>query len=306
MQRITCYPLYGANSALPPLTSVQSRLLDALFQSGGRYLGDEDSMVRAAAAPAPGGPSLPAQWSGVGSTRSFPWIELAVMGRSNAGKSTLLNALLSSKPHAAHSLKSFVPVSRTPGTTVRLDFYGVGSAETPSLVLVDTPGYGFSIRGKGRHGVWMERMAEYLRTRRTMSSGPAASPLLARVMVLADARLGLTELDHGVLQALDDSRLPCHVVLTKADLVGTPSLTATVQATARALRGYKMPFPHLNVVSGVTGEGMRELCSAMMHTSKLHRLSAADFEQHSKELSESAARLAAAGPTPTPADRPTQ
>ena len=291
MQRLYTFPLFGS-APLPALTTVQERLCAGLFYSGARYLGDEDSLVRAALpTPAPGappGPRLPSQW-GV-TSRSYPWIELAVMGRSNAGKSTLLNALLRSRAASAQelrgTLKSFVPVSSTPGTTVRLDFYGVGLAQPPALVLVDTPGYGFSARGKGRHGVWMDRMAEYLRTRRTMSSGPSGSPLLARVMLLADARVGITEHDHGVLRALEEARLPCHVVLTKADLASGPALASALHSAAAALKGYKMPFPHLNAVSAQTGEGMPELLASMMHTSKLHRLTEADAAAHARELSE--------------------
>ena len=296
MQRLYSFPLFGL-APLPALTTVQERLCAGLFYSGARYLGDEDSLVRAppppGAAPGlPAGPSLPLQW-GV-TSRSYPWIELAVMGRSNAGKSTLLNALLRSRGGGAGAaaqelrgtLKSFVPVSSTPGTTVRLDFYGVGQAQPPALVLVDTPGYGFSARGKGRHGVWMDRMAEYLRTRRTMSSGPSGSPLLARVMLLADARVGLTEHDHGVLRALEEARLPCHVVLTKADLASGAALASALHSAAAALKGYKMPFPHLNAVSAQTGEGMPELLASMMHTSKLHRLTEADAAAHARELRE--------------------
>ena len=310
MQKVYSTPLFGA-PALPALTLVQERLRCLLFNSGSRYLGDESSLVRppppAAATPTlqpsgGSGPRLPGTW-GLSEARSFPWIELAVMGRSNAGKSTLLNTLLHSKSsqqqqqqQQRHGLGSFVPVSKTPGTTVRLDFYGVGQAESPLLVLVDTPGYGYSAKGKDRHGVWMERMAEYLRTRRTMSSGPSESPLLARVMLLADARVGLTELDHTVLQALDESRLPTHVVLTKADLVGPARLATAAQAVARALRAYKMPFPHLNLISAHTGEGMLKLQHAIMHTTKLHRLSTPDFEEHRKELAEREAKVGAAAP----------
>jgi GTP-binding protein len=291
MQRAYTYALFGA-PPLPPLTAVQARLRAALFNCGGRYLGDEDALVRGVAPPpgAPAPPAAAAQWGGA---RSFPWVELAVMGRSNAGKSTLLNALLRPAPAAAAaaapagrgSLKSFVPVSKTPGTTARLDFYGVGQGQPPLLVLVDTPGYGYSARGKGRHGAWMARMAEYLRTRRTLSSGPTGSPLLARVMLLADARLGLTDLDHDVLAALDEARLPCHVVLTKADAVrSSEALAATAARAAASLRGYKMPFPHLSAVAAQTGEGVQELAATLMHTAKLHRLTEADSVAHKAEI----------------------
>jgi len=204
------------------------------------------------------------------------------MGRSNAGKSTLLNALLGGKP--GEGLKAFVPVSNTPGTTSRLDFYAAGEANPPALVLVDTPGYGFSARGKAAHGVWMQRMAQYLRTRRTMSSHATGSPLLARVILMADTRVGLTDMDKRVLTALEDTLLPLHVVLSKCDLATPRETAAAIGDATRTLAALNMPFPHLSLLSATTGQGMGEFLAVLMHLSKVHRLNRQDSVEHMKEV----------------------
>lgn len=291
------YPLFSNSGPLPALTSVQQRLCASLFKRGSRYLGDEESMLRVGVgedgAPLPPSPShrLPTTWSGSdsspsgsggGGTGSVPWVELAFMGRSNAGKSTLLNALLGGKP--GEGLKAFVPVSSTPGTTSRLDFYAAGEATPPSLVLVDTPGYGFSARGKAAHGVWMQRMAQYLRTRRTMSSHATGSPLLARVILMADTRVGLTDMDKRVLTALEDTLLPLHLVLSKCDLATPRETAAAIGDATRTLAALNMPFPHLSLLSAATGQGMEEFLAVLMHLSKVHRLNRQDSVEHMKEV----------------------
>jgi GTP-binding protein len=246
---------------------VQRALGASLFQSGARYLGDDETMC---AAPAPGVPRAPPP----------AWVELAVMGRSNAGKSTLLNALLGGR--AADGARAFVPVSRRPGSTVRLDFYGVGAGARPSLVLVDSPGYGFSSRGKAAHGAWMARTSAYLRSRRALAG--AGDSVLARVMVLADARVGLTPLDADVLAMLDEQALPAHVVLTKTDTLRVGELDTVATRTVAALSKLVMPFPVLNAVSARTGAGMATLQHTLMQTSKVHRLDARSASAHLEQL----------------------
>jgi GTP-binding protein len=286
MRRCFAWPLFP-DSPLPPVTSIQRRLNASLFQRGARYLGDEDTMLRPALANGRGGGGVggAAQtWGslGVSGDSSPPWIELAVMGRSNVGKSTLLNALLGGRAGS----DAFVPVSKRPGTTARLDFYGVGSGAAASpLVLVDTPGYGFSSRGKASSGAWMARISGYLRTRRALNpSGLEGAPLLARVLVLVDARLGVTPQDAAVLAALDEARLPCWVALSKADLVGGALLEDVAARTRRHLAGLRMPFPVLNAVSAATGAGMLQLQLALLQVVKLHRLTAEDAAAHKREL----------------------
>jgi len=283
------WPLFGAR-ALPHVTAVQRRLAGELFGRGARYLGDEDTMVR------PGGGA-----GGAAAAAAAPWVEVAFMGRSNAGKSTLLNALLGGR--AADGARAFVPVSRRPGSTARLDFYGAGApgARPAPLVLVDTPGYGFSSRGRAAADGWLGRMAGYLRARRALASGAADggalahAPLLARVVVLVDARLGVGPLDAEVLAALDAAQLPCHVVLSKADLVGDAELERAAARAAAAVAALRMPFPVLNAVSARGGGGLPELRHALLQTSKVHRLCAADAAAHARELAAVAARGGPAG-----------
>ena len=289
IRRRFAWPLFS-DSSIPPVTSVQRRLGASLFQRGARYLGDEDTMLRPSASLSHGrggggvGGIAPT-WGSLGlssSDGSPPWVELAVMGRSNVGKSTLLNALLGGRDGAA----AFVPVSKRPGTTVRLDFYGVGSGAASSpLVLVDTPGYGFSSRGKAASGAWMTRMAGYLRARRALNPvGLEGAPLLARVLVLIDARLGVGPQDADVLAALDEARLPCWVALSKADLVGAALLEDVAARTGKHLAGLRMPFPVLNAVSATTGAGLPQLQLSLLQVAKLHRLNEADSAAHSREL----------------------
>ena len=304
---------------MPALTSVQRRLCEGLFRSGSRYLGDEEDMLivkskpipesgsssqrvssgrmtsrsfqHALVAHHPGAPearskkssSVPPSWVKEGAT-SVPWVELAVMGRSNAGKSTLLNTLLGAS--SEDGKKAYVPVSKRPGTTARLDFYSVGTKDPPSLVLVDTPGYGFSSKGKGAHAAWMSSISQYLKTRRTMSSGvdSSGSPLLARGLVVVDSRQGLTDIDMNVINSLEAARLPFHLILSKADLVSDAQLTLTVIGATTKLSKLAMPFPYLNVVSCTSGEGMDSLQEVLMHLSKLHRLEVEGFREHVAEV----------------------
>jgi GTP-binding protein len=287
MRRRFAWPLFS-DTSIPPITSVQRRLNNCLFQRGARYLGDEDTMLRPTLANGRGGGGVggAAQtWCSlaVSGSDAPAWIELAVMGRSNVGKSTLLNALLGGREGSS----AFVPVSKRPGTTARLDFYGVGAgaAAVSPLVLVDTPGYGFSSRGKAASGGWMARMASYLRARRALSPGGLeGAPLLARVLVLVDARLGVGPQDAAVLAALDEARLPCWVALSKADLVSAPLLEDVAARTRRHLAGLRMPYPVLNAVSAATGHGMLQLQLSLLQVAKLHRLREEDAAAHRGEL----------------------
>ncbi len=260
------WPLFGLARA-PRATPAQEALAASLFGAGARFLGDERTMNAPGAPGGGGGAAAP------GAPPLAPaWAELAFMGRSNAGKSTLLNALLGGD--ARERTRAFVPVSPTPGHTRALDFYGVGLAPRPRLVLVDTPGYGYSARGKRAHAEWMARVAEYLGARAAPARGGGDAPgaaALARVSVLVDARRGLTPLDEDVLRELDARAVPTHVVLTKVDLLRAGELAAVAARAAAALGRLRMVFPVLSAVSAATGAGMAELRGALMQTSKMHR-----------------------------------
>ncbi len=238
--RRSAWPLFGLD-AVPPPAPGTAVLAQTLFGSGARYMGDFRSVC---------GPDSPPP----------TWSEVAVVGRSNVGKSTLLNKLFGSRDN------KFVPVSRHPGKTASLDFYGVGAGARPPIVLVDTPGYGFSIRGRATTTAWMDDIGDYLQTRER--------GILARVALLFDSRHGLGDLDFAVLDLLESARIPCQLVATKADAVSPGELEGLALRTARELAEYSMPFPVLNAVSARSGEGIKELRIALVQTSKARRRTA--------------------------------
>jgi len=171
-------------------------------------------------------------------------IEVAFAGRSNVGKSSLINALT--------GRNNLARTSHTPGRTQELIFFeGPNKA---GLRLVDMPGYGFAEAPKDLVKRWRFLVNDYLRGR----------AVLKRALVLIDARHGLKEVDLDVLKTLDRSAVSYQVVLTKADQVRPAELeqrTADVQA---ALAKHPAAFPELLVTSSRTGAGMPELRAAMV------------------------------------------
>ncbi|RYE82531.1 MAG: ribosome biogenesis GTP-binding protein YsxC, partial [Methanosarcinales archaeon] len=208
--------------------------------AGSKYLGDNSTLL------APG-------------VEPPTWTEMAVIGRSNVGKSSLLNALLGSKDN------KFVSVSRHPGSTTHLDFYAVGLSNPPQLVIVDTPGYGYNKRGKDAQGEWFRLIRHYLKNRNPT--------ILPRTLLLIDARQGLQALDVEVMNMLEGVYAPYHVVLTKADLVSEAALESLVMQIAARLSKFQLPFPLLNAVSSKSGEGISQLHECIMLSLKLYRKS---------------------------------
>lgn len=231
------WPLFGLES-VPEVSEAQRAIAARIFASGARYLGDQHAVLSPTA-------------------QRQEWVEIAVLGRSNVGKSSLLNALLGSRDN------KFVPVSRHPGKTASVEFYGVGSTLPPPLVLVDTPGYGFSVRGRSRTEDWMSDISEYIMSR--------DRGVLARVAVLVDARVGFGDLDVELLRRLEGENVPVQIVATKVDAVSQGQLEALALRAATLLTNFVMPFPVLNAVSAKTGEGMKELQRTLVQTAKLHR-----------------------------------
>jgi GTP-binding protein len=162
--------------------------------------------------------------------------EIAFAGRSNVGKSSLVNALT--------GRKTLARISNTPGRTQELNFFMLGDA----LRLVDMPGYGYAQAPAQRVKAWTRLVHDYLRGRAN----------LKRVYLLVDARHGLKPIDHAVMDALDKAAVSYQVVLTKSDK--TPkSAPELIEATGEAIRRRPAAFPRVVATSSVTGLGIDDL-----------------------------------------------
>ncbi len=169
-------------------------------------------------------------------------VEIAFAGRSNVGKSSLINALT--------GRKALARTSNTPGRTQQLNFFRIGEGR---LVLVDMPGYGFAAVGKAKVAAWTKTIHDYLRGRTN----------LARVMLLIDARHGVKETDKAVLRTLTEAAVSFQVVLTKADELKAADLEKRVAETIDRLRREPAAFPGVIVTSSRKGVGMDELRAAI-------------------------------------------
>jgi GTP-binding protein len=163
--------------------------------------------------------------------------EIAFAGRSNVGKSSLINALT--------GRKSLARISRTPGRTQELIFF----AGTGILRIVDMPGYGYAAAAKSKIAAWTELIHAYLRGRAN----------LARVYVLVDARHGLKETDAPTLDALSQAAVSHQIVLTKTDELKPPQLAARIAAVEAALAKRPAAFPRVLATSAQEGTGIPEL-----------------------------------------------
>ena len=170
-------------------------------------------------------------------------IEIAVAGRSNVGKSSLINALT--------GRRALARISHTPGRTQELIFFSGPSR----LTLVDMPGYGYAAAAKTKIKAWTELIHAFLFGRTN----------LARVYLLVDARHGLKPTDAEVLESLDKAAVNYQIVLTKADAARDADLAARVSATKAALAAHPAAHPELLVTSARSGSGsgIPELRAAM-------------------------------------------
>ena len=176
-------------------------------------------------------------------------VEVAFAGRSNVGKSSLINALT--------GRNGLARTSHTPGRTQELIFF---EGPTPAdgkdagLRLVDMPGYGYASAPKAKVASWTTLIHKFLQGRAN----------LARVYVLIDSRHGFKDVDNDVLKTLDKSAVSYQVLLTKADQVKKAALEETIAATKAALSKHPAAFPDGLVTSSRSGDGMPELRAAMI------------------------------------------
>jgi GTP-binding protein len=207
--------------------SAENDFSDAEIENGRRlFAGDWDFLSAA---------------SSVDSLPDARGLEIAFAGRSNVGKSSLINGLT--------GRKALARTSNTPGRTQELIFF----AGMSPLVLVDLPGYGYAAAAKSKVTAWTRLIRDYLH-------GRAA---LGRVYVLIDARHGLKTADAAILDTLGKAAVSHEIVLTKSDQVGEADLGARVEEMKAALRKRPAAFPEIIATSARAGAGIPQLRAAI-------------------------------------------
>jgi GTP-binding protein len=169
--------------------------------------------------------------------------EIAFAGRSNVGKSSLINALC--------NRKNLARASNTPGRTQEINFFDLADGK---FYIADLPGYGFAEAPKKNVDVWSRLNLSYLRKR----------PTLRRVFLLIDARRGIGEVDIGIMQQLDSSAVQYQVVLTKSDKIKKAELAEVIEAAKAALMKQPAAHPHIIATSSEKGLGLPELRATIL------------------------------------------
>ena len=177
--------------------------------------------------------------------------EIAFAGRSNVGKSSLINALTGQKGLAR--------TSNTPGRTQELNYfvpdgYSGQGADLPPMALVDMPGYGYAKAPKEQVDQWTKLVFDYLRGR----------PTLKRVYVLIDARHGVKANDEEVLSLLDKAAVSYQLVLTKTDKIKAAGVPSLIEQTLAKIRRRPAAYPAVLATSSEKGDGLEELREALV------------------------------------------
>ena len=167
--------------------------------------------------------------------------EVCFAGRSNVGKSSLINALT--------GRKSLARASNTPGRTQEINYFALGAETTASRYLVDLPGYGYAEAPVAVVAKWQALLKNYLSGR----------PTLRRAFALIDSRHGVKDVDHEIMRLLDRAAVPFQVVLTKGDKIGSQAMAATIAQVEEALQKHPAAYPELVVTSSEKGEGIPTL-----------------------------------------------
>lgn len=175
--------------------------------------------------------------------------EIALCGRSNVGKSSLLNAIVNRKAMARTSV--------TPGRTQELNFFDVG--EPLRFRLVDMPGYGFAKAPPKVVETWRRLVRDYLRGRVE----------LKRTLLLVDSRHGVKTVDAEMMEMLDQAAVGYRIVLTKADKIKASELEAVHAETLAVARKHPAAFPQIHVTSSEKGLGIEELRAAVLGDSEI-------------------------------------
>ena len=163
--------------------------------------------------------------------------EIAFAGRSNVGKSSLLNALT--------NRKTLAKTSNTPGRTQQLNYFNLGE----KLYIVDMPGYGYAKVSKEQRDEWTRLVFDYLRGR----------PTLRCVFILIDSRHGLKDSDIMLMEMLDEAAVIYRVILTKTDKTKAAELEKITKKTLDTVKKHAAAYPQIHATSSVKGNGMAEL-----------------------------------------------
>lgn len=163
--------------------------------------------------------------------------EVAFAGRSNVGKSSLLNALT--------NRKTLAKTSNTPGRTQQLNYFNLGE----QLYIVDMPGYGYAKVSKTQRDTWTQLVYDYLRGR----------PTLRCVFILIDSRHGLKESDIFLMEMLDEAAVTYRIILTKTDKIKAPDLEKISEKTLEVVKKHAAAFPDVHATSSNKGRGLPEL-----------------------------------------------